>query len=235
MKALIVDDERLARVEMRQLLAECNGVEVVAEAASADEALQKNSECRPDVIFLDIQMPGKSGFDFLLELDPGPQIVFVTAFDEYALKAFDVSAIDYLLKPVDLSRLQLAVEKVAKELTGTESQDKLGGSEKVFLKDGEQCWFVPVKNIVAIESVGNYSRVYFEEHKPMIRRSLNQLETRLPDELFFRANRQFLINTNDIRSVDTAVNGAVEVTLSSGLVLEMSRRQSLLFRELKSL
>ncbi|MDO3388621.1 response regulator [Gilvimarinus sp. SDUM040013] len=235
MKVLIVDDERLARVELRQLLSEYEDINIVGEASSADEALKKSVELGPDVVFLDIQMPGKSGFDFLQELDPGPHIIFVTAFDQYALKAFDVSAIDYLLKPIEPHRLRQAVDKVRSEYTGTETEPTLGGADKVFLKDGDQCWFVPVEKIVAVESIGNYSRVYFDENKPMIRRSLNQLEQRLPVDLFFRANRQFLINLNNISDVSTSVGGAVEVTLTSGVTLEMSRRQSLQFRDLKSL
>src|SRR4029078_2387046 len=112
MKAIIIDDERLARTELRKLLQDFPEIEIVDEASNAEEGIQKIENLNPDLIFLDIQMPGKTGFDMLSELDHAPQVIFTTAYDEYALKAFEVNALDYLLKPVEPRRLADAVEKL---------------------------------------------------------------------------------------------------------------------------
>lgn len=236
MKVLIIDDERLARQELRNLLGGQLNIDIVGEAKNADEALLKISELQPDLLLLDVQMPGKDGFELLQEVDLGLQVVFVTAYDQHAIRAFEVNAIDYLLKPVERPRLIKAISKVQKVLS---ERSLMGGqlapSDKVFLKNGEQSWLVKLADITALESVGNYTSVTFNGHKPLIRRSLNQLEKRLPKAMFFRASRQYIVNVEFIERVETAVNGNLELTLVQGLTIEMSRRQSLLFRELNSL
>ncbi len=189
-KAIIVDDERLARNELKKLLEQHPEIQIVDEASNVDEAVEKIDLLRPDLIFLDIQMPGKTGFDLLAELEKAPRVIFTTAYDEFALKAFEVNALDYLLKPIDPVRLSDAIQKLRTEieleqasLLGT-NRGPLTEADQVFVKDGEKCWFVKLSEIRLFESVGNYAKVYFAGNKPLILKSLNALEDRL-DEFFF--------------------------------------------------
>jgi two-component system LytT family response regulator len=236
MKVLLVDDERLARQEMRRLLAEHPDVEILDEAAHAGEAAEKLEIYRPDLMFLDISMPGKTGFEFLSSLTEAPRVVFVTAFDQYALKAFEVNALDYLVKPVDADRLARTLEKIRGEMKRSERPmpvtDKMVSSDRqVFLKDGDKCYFVRMGDVWLIESIGNYARLYFEGQNAMLHRSLNQLEERLDPALFFRANRQEIINMEFIQKIDPFFNGALRIALKSGRLVEVSVRQAAVFRE----
>ena len=243
MKAIIIDDERLARAELRKLLQEFPEIEVVDEAANADEGISKIENHNPDIIFLDIQMPGKTGFDLLAELDHAPQVVFTTAYDEYALKAFEVNALDYLLKPVEPRRLADAVEKLSKgkQLVTTNrntEHDKhslLGEEDQVFVKDGERCWFVKLSEVRLFESVGNYAKVFFGPNKPLILKSLNALEERLDDKVFFRANRKHIVNLRMIEKIEPYFNGGLLLELKGGEKIEVSRRHTVKFKEMMSL
>jgi two-component system LytT family response regulator len=242
-KVLIVDDERLARVELRKLLAEFPEIEIIGEASNAQEAKQKIEELDPDLIFLDIQMPGKSGFDLLAELEPSPQVIFTTAYNEYALKAFEVNALDYLLKPVDPKRLTDAIHKLSvqdEKLRITRSENILNNNvlyehDQVFVKDGERCWFVKLSEIRLFESVGNYAKVHFSTNKPLILKSLNALEERLDVKVFFRANRKYIVNMRMIEKVEPYFNGGLMLEIKGGEKLEISRRQAVKFKELMSL
>ncbi|MFM1932794.1 MAG: hypothetical protein RL226_2097, partial [Bacteroidota bacterium] len=197
----------------------------------------------PELIFLDIHMPGKNGFELLESLESIPEVIFTTAYDEYAIKSFEYNALDYLLKPINGERLAKAVEKVKQHLgTGSEEaiseevrEGMLDANEKVFVKDGDKCWLVRLGDIRLFEVCGNYSRVFFDNHKPLILRSLNQLEERLDPETFFRANRQQIINLESIDKVDSWFNGRLKVTLKGGTEVEISRRQAVRFKELLSL
>jgi two-component system, LytTR family, response regulator len=239
MKAIIVDDERLARAELNKLLKDFPEVEVIAEASNVNEAIEKIEELNPDLIFLDIQMPGKTGFDLLEELDKAPHVIFTTAYDEYALKAFQVNALDYLLKPVDTARLSEAIYKVKmaeeKELQLSSSRNILTDKDQVFVKDGEKCWFVKLGEIRLFESVGNYARVFFGSNKPLILKSLNALEERLDGKTFFRANRKHIINLTMIEKVEPYFNGGLLLELKDGDKIEVSRRQTVKFKEMMSL
>jgi two-component system LytT family response regulator len=244
MKAIIIDDERLARAELRKLLQEFPEIEVVDEAANADEGISKIENHNPDIIFLDIQMPGKTGFDLLAELDHAPQVVFTTAYDEYALKAFEVNALDYLLKPVEPRRLADTVEKLSKgknanaTIRNTTEHDKhslLGEEDQVFVKDGERCWFVKLSEVRLFESVGNYAKVFFGPNKPLILKSLNALEERLDDKVFFRANRKHIVNLRMIEKIEPYFNGGLLLELKGGEKIEVSRRQTVKFKEMMSL
>src|SRR5690606_21154556 len=193
MRAIIIDDERLARAELKKLLQDFPEVEIVDEAANAEEGISKTESQRPDLIFLDIQMPGKTGFDMLAELERAPQVIFTTAYDEFALKAFEVNALDYLLKPIQAERLAETVSKLAeKERSrsgGSRDGDKkLGLKDQVFVKDGDRCWFVSLSNVRLFESDGNYIKVYFDNNRPMIHKSLNALDEKLDERAFFRAS-----------------------------------------------
>lgn len=244
MKAIIIDDERLARTELRKLLQEFPEIEIVDEASNADEGLQKIESHNPDLIFLDIQMPGKTGFELLSELDHTPQVIFTTAYDEYALKAFEVNALDYLLKPVEPRRLADAIEKLRKIQTGnnhertngyTEPTSILGENDQVFVKDGERCWFVKLSEVRLFESVGNYAKVFFGANKPLILKSLNALEERLDDKIFFRANRKHIVNLRMIEKIEPYFNGGLLLELKGGEKIEVSRRQTVKFKETMSL
>ncbi|MCW5898929.1 MAG: response regulator transcription factor [Flavobacteriales bacterium] len=242
MKALIIDDERLARKELAGLLEKHPHVQVVGEAANADEAEKLIAELKPDLLFLDINMPGRSGFELLESLEQAPQVVFVTAYDEHALKAFEVNALDYLLKPIDPERLEAAIGKLREsneQVAG--ARDVLREDDQIFLKDGEKCWFVTLKDVRWFESEGNYVRVRFNEHKPLVLRSLNKLEERLDPHVFFRANRKHIINLRWVDRIEPWFNNGLMVKLRSNdrhgqpEQIEVSRRQAARFKELMSL
>jgi len=239
--AIIIDDERLARNELKKLLEQHPEIQIIDEASGVDEGVEKIELARPDLIFLDIQMPGKTGFDLLGELEKAPKVIFTTAFDEFALKAFEVNALDYLLKPIDPNRLSDAIQKLQTEIA-LEQASLLGGStrgplteaDQVFVKDGEKCWFVKLAEIRLFESVGNYAKVYFSTHKPLILKSLNALEDRLDEHVFFRANRKHIINLHWIEKIEPYFNGGLLVELKGGEKIEISRRQTVKFKEMMS-
>ena len=243
MKAIIIDDERLARTELRKLLQDFPEIEVVDEASNAEEGIQKIENHNPDLVFLDIQMPGKTGFDMLSELDHAPQVIFTTAYDEYALKAFEVNALDYLLKPVEPRRLADAMEKLKRApnghsigtLTHIDPTSILSEHDQVFVKDGERCWFVKLGEVRLFESVGNYAKVFFGPNKPLILKSLNALEERLDDKVFFRANRKHIVNLRMIEKIEPYFNGGLLLELKGGEKIEVSRRQTVKFKEMMSL
>jgi two-component system LytT family response regulator len=244
LKAIIIDDERLARLELRRMLQDFPEIEVIDEAANADEGLARIETHNPDLIFLDIQMPGKTGFDLLAELDRAPQVIFTTAYDEYALKAFEVNALDYLLKPIEPKRLADAVHKLnGEEASGNghmqfsinDNRSLLSEHDQVFVKDGERCWFVKLADIRLFESVGNYAKVFFGPNKPLILKSLNALEERLDEKTFFRANRKHIVNLRLIEKIEPYFNGGLLLELKGGEKVEVSRRQTVKFKEMMSL
>jgi two-component system LytT family response regulator len=240
MKTIVVDDERLARKELINLLANHPQIEVVAECSNAEEAKKAIAAFHPELIFLDIQMPEKTGFELLEELDSTPEVIFVTAYDEYALKAFEVNALDYLLKPIQPERLNEAINKLTadtKEVVSNEKQSdgKLTGEDQIFIKDGEKCWFVHLHEIRMFESEGNYVRIYFRNFKPLVLKSLNNLELRLDAKTFFRANRKYIVNLKYIKHIENWFNGGLQVELETGEKIEISRRQATRFKEMMSL
>lgn len=215
-------------------------IEIIGEAVNAEDAEEKINSLKPDLLFLDIQMPGKTGFELLESLDSVPDVVFTTAYDEYALKAFDYNAMDYLLKPIEPDRLKETVSKLinrtVKQEVVTESQSqKLGPNDRVFVKDGDKCWFVKLENIRLFESDGNYIKIYFDNFKPMIHKSLNALDEKLDDRSFFRASRKHIINLTWVESIESWFNGGLMVVLRGGDKVEVSRRQAARFKEMMSL
>jgi len=243
MKALLVDDERLARNELRRLLAKHADITVVGEAADVDEARARVGELGPELLFLDIQMPGDDGFTLLESLEPPlPQVIFTTAYDEFAVKAFEFNALDYLMKPVDPVRLAAALDKLRRQAerppgvpAPAERPNRLAPDDKVFVREGERCWFVEVKTIRLMESEGNYTRVHFGDAQPQLFRSLNAMEERLDPRCFFRANRRQIINLAWIDRIEPWFSGGLLVHLKGGLKVELSRRQAQAFREQMSL
>ena len=245
MQALVIDDERLARKELINLLSQFEQVEVVGEANNVDDAKEKIEALSPDVVFLDIQMPEKTGFDLLEELDNVPYVIFTTAYDEYAIKAFQVNALDYLLKPIEPKRLAETIERLQKKLqeNAEKSTQEVSGStdkkltlnDQVFVKDGDRCWFVRLSNVRLFESDGNYIKVYFDNFKPMIHKSLNALDERLDEKSFFRASRKHIINLSWVEGIEPWFNGGLVVTLRGGDRIEVSRRQAARFKDMMSL
>ncbi len=244
LKTLLIDDERLAREELKLLLNQYDEIDIIAEAKNGEEGISKIKELKPDLIFLDISMPGINGFEMLKKLDEIPKVIFVTAYDEYAIKAFEVNALDYILKPVDPIRLNEAIQKLSKkedefssplELNNSRKSRPLTINDSVFIKDGEKTWFVEMSKIRMFESDGNYVKVYFDNFRPLVLRSLNSFEERLDPEYFFRANRKFIINTKWISSIENWFNGGLMVELKEGEKVEISRRQAIRFKEIMSL
>jgi len=242
MTCLIIDDERLARQELRRLLANHPGMEILGEASNAREARSAIAQQQPDVIFLDVEMPGQTGFELIESLpEPAPLVVFVTAFDQHAVHAFDVQALDYLVKPVEpqrlassIARLEVVLE-VAGETPGPENTEPAGSSlsleDSVLLREGERLALVKVKDISLLESERNYTRVYFTGGAVMILRSLNALEMRLPPSIFFRTSRSQMINIRHIAQVQPWFSQSIKAKLQDGREIEFSRRQALAFRE----
>ena len=233
MKAIIVDDERLARMEMRRLLAAHADVEIVGEAADVASAKAMIEDLNPDLVFLDIQMPDGTGFDVLGQLADAPDVIFTTAFDSYAMQAFEANALDYLLKPIEPNRLASAMQKIKPQVETPERP--VQRDSKIFIKDGERCWFVKLDAITLCESEGNYTRVYFDGNRPLLLRSLNQLEQRLDPSLFFRASRRHIVNLDHVATVTPSSTGALTLQMNDGLLIEMSRRRAAEFKQVMHL
>lgn len=242
-KTIVIDDERLAREELKSILNQFAQIDLIGEARNGEEGIEIIADLEPDLIFLDVSMPGMTGFEMLKKLEHIPRVIFVTAYDEFALKAFDVNALDYILKPLDPKRLAEALDKLkSSDEDEFESKEpieelnrKLGVNDKVFIKDGEKCFFVKLSEVRMFESDGNYVKVYFDKSRPLILRSLNSFEERLDPTHFFRANRKFIINLDWVVGIENWFNGGLQVELRTGDKVEVSRRQAIRFREVFSI
>ena len=239
MKALIVEDEPLARKELRFLLEAHPEITVAGEAISPKQALAMMEELEPDLIFLDVNLRGGTGFD-LLDSHQGkkPVVIFTTAHPDFAVQAFDFAAVDYLVKPILPERLAMSIRRVTEPESslGLPSQgEQLSRRDRIFLKDQEVSRYIPVSEIRLVESEGNYSRIHFGKESLMIHRSLSSIEERLPADLFFRANRAQIINLESIVSMEPWFSNSLRATLTEGTVVEFSRRASLAFRETREL
>ncbi len=240
MNALLIDDERLARSELRRLLAEFPDITIVGEAPNAKKARDQIAALQPDLLFLDVQMPAETGMELLETLEPPmPHVIFTTAYDEFAVKAFELNALDYLLKPVDPARLASAIERLREKSSQEQlvpaQTSRLDASDKVFVREGDHCWFVEVRKIRLMESEGNYTRLHFDDVKPQLFRSLNAMEDRLDEKHFFRANRRQIINFAWVEKIEPWFSGGLLVELKGGEKIELSRRQAQEFREKMSL
>ncbi len=231
--AIIVEDSRLARNELKELLKQHPQIQVLAEAENVDQAYALITEHRPDLIFLDINMPGKNGFDLLEMLDDVPTVIFTTAYDEYAIKSFEYNAFDYLLKPISTERFGKSIQKVLLQLEEKRITDhqKLTPESQLFIKDGDSCWMVKLNQISLFEVDGNYTKVFWEQNKPMIYKSLNQIAEKLNEVNYFRVNRQQIVNLDHIKSIDPYFNNTLKITLKNDITVEVSRRQTLKFKE----
>jgi two-component system LytT family response regulator len=232
MKTIIVDDERLARAELKKMLEKHPDVEIVGECATYEEAVEKINQLAPELVFMDINLPGKSGLNIIEDISVHPEVIFVTAHDEHAIRAFELNALDYLLKPVDPSRLSEALQKFRqKEMQAMQSsRDKILADDFIFIKDGEKCWFIKSRNIRLLESEGNYVRVYFDKFKPLLLRSMNYMEEKLDPKIFFRASRKHIINFEFIESINFWHNNGIIARMNDGREIEFSRRQAIRFK-----
>lgn len=236
LKTIIVEDSRLARNELKELIKEHKEIELLGEAENVDDGYELIIETKPDLLFLDINMPEKDGFELLEMLDEVPIVIFTTAFDEYAIKSFEYNAFDYLLKPINQKRFSQSIKKVIEKASSdlipeTKNDNALSLDKQIFIKDGEKCWLVKIQDISMFEIVGNYTRVFFENNKPLIYKSLAQIEEKLPEDVFFRANRQQIININKVEKVVSWFNGKLKIEMNSGEEIEISRRQSYIFKD----
>ncbi len=231
MRVGIVDDSRLARLELKQQLADIGSVEPVFEAATVAETLACLARERVDVLLLDIDLPDGNGFDVLAQAVSVPQVIFVTAFDEYAIQSFEVNALDYLLKPVRQERLRAALEKVEVRRQNA----PLSAEQRIFIKDGERCFFVCLREIYAFEAMGNYTRVHLADAVPSVYRPISAIAERLDPSQYFRASRSWIINTAYVDDIQPAVSGGFDVSLQNGLEVVISKRQATEFRRLWSL
>lgn len=231
--AIIVEDSRLARNELKDLLQDFPEINILAEAENVDVAYEYISNQQFDLLFLDIQLPGKDGFQLLEMLDNIPIVIFTTAFDEFAIKSFEYNALDYLLKPINPKRLLQSIDKVKEKLAEkAEKQDKkLDIEDQIFIKEGEKCWMVKISEIYLFEVEGNYTKVFFRNEKATLMRSLNVIEKKLPQEKYFRANRNTIFNINYIQNIENWFSGNLMVKLPNDNQVEISRRQAVLFKE----
>lgn len=234
MRTIIVDDERLAREEFKSMLAKYPQIEIVGEFKNTIEAEEGLKTLKPDLMFIDIQMPGETGLEFLERIEGAPRTIFVTAYDEFAVKAFKLNAYDYLLKPLDPERLQEVIERLEEENKvpdGVENISVLKTGDKILIKDGDKVWFIKIDDIRYFESDGNYVKVFFDKFHPLLLRSLNNLNERIDPKLFFRANRKYLINLERVVNIETWFNGGLQVELDCGTKIEISRRQAIKFKD----
>jgi two-component system LytT family response regulator len=229
-KALVVDDEPLARRELRRLLAHFPWVEVVGEAGDIVAAQAQVEALQPELVFLDIQMPGGDGFELLARLSTVPRVIFTTAYDHHAVRAFDVNALDYLLKPIELERLSAALDKVRALERITPPTSATTPLVQLFVREGPRCWFVPLAEVRLIASEGNYARLYWNALELLVLRSLVSLEPQLDGRRFLRANRQQLVNLDFVAAVELGLGGRLHLNLRGGPEVEVSRRQARLFK-----
>jgi len=234
MTAVIVEDSRLARNELKELLKEHSQIVIIGEAENVNEGYDLITNTFPQLLFLDINMPKKDGFELLEMLDEIPIVIFTTAYDEYAIKSFEFNAFDYLLKPIEKERFAKTIEKLTPLIENKsviDRNDLFSESSQIFIREGENCWMVTIKDILLFEIVGNYTRVYFDDKKPLIYKSLNQIDNKLSSNLFFRTSRQQIINIKAIKKVTPYFKETLKIILNNDMKIHVSRRQSKLFKE----
>ena len=246
MKIIIIEDEKPAAEKLLKAIQKVDpSIEITAVLTSIKETVDwLQQKPMPDLIFMDIQLADGLSFKIFDKINITSPVIFCTAFDEYWLEAFEHNSIDYLLKPVEPRRLADAVEKLRRSTTNgsgektinhSEPTSILGENDQVFVKDGERCWFVKLSEVRLFESVGNYAKVFFGNNKPLILKSLNALEERLDDKVFFRANRKHIVNLRLIDKIEPYFNGGLLLELKGGEKIEVSRRQTVKFKEMMSL
>lgn len=226
---IIIDDERLARQDLTALVAKWDKIEIIGEAENAFDAKKLIDLNQPDLIFLDIQMPQKNGFELLEELDHVPVVIFVTAYDQYAIRAFEVSALDYIVKPIRTERFDKCIQKAITQIQNRLIEKKQT-KHQIFIKDADKCFFIKVNEISYIKSIGNYAQLHFNGKSALVKRSLNYLEATLPD-YFFRCNRSEILNHHFIAQINPLFKGALQIQLTTDHIIDLSDRKSVVFKE----
>lgn len=237
-KALLVDDERLARQELRELLAELSDVRIIGEAKNLSEAVDLIKAEKPDIVFLDIQLRQENGFDLLEMVVHNFSLIFVTAFDEFAIRAFEINALDYLLKPVNPKRLKASIDKLNKENpVPVLAVQKFNIEDRIFLNLGGHSHFLKISNIFHICASGDYTEVFTitgaaERNALLVEKSLKEWEDRLPEKSFVRIHRSAIINVSQIDSIEILPNRTMEVSLkNSPRIFSVSRRYASKFKQ----
>lgn len=225
MRVAIVDDSRLARLELKQQLSSIEHIQIVAEAASVSEAIDMLAQHNIDLLLLDIDLPDGDGFDVLQGAEQVPQVIFVTAFNEYAIKSFEYNALDYLMKPVRKERLIQSLNKVTPAISHALSPDR-----RIFIKDKDRCYFVSVDDIHAFEALGNYTIVHLANASPSVYKPIGAIFDRLDKSLFFKASRSWVINSHFIQNIDALENGTFAVALANHKTVMISKRQAAEFK-----
>jgi DNA-binding LytR/AlgR family response regulator len=233
---LIVDDEELARVRLRRLLDEIGGVDVLGEAVNGVEAVEKIDDLIPDLVLLDIQMPGMSGFDVIEALGDVPLVVFVTAFDEYAIKAFEINSVDYLLKPVSKERLEEAVGRardtlgegpgLGREIEKLRTMVRSRGLERLPVSKGKKIVLLDLDEIVWFSSDEGLVFAHTSDGRFLVNRTLSELEERLDDARFFRIHRSTIVNLNHVREIVPWFSGKYKVVMSDSASTELTLSRS---------
>lgn len=234
LRAIVVDDEPLARARLCRLLERASDVEVVAECGDGRDAIAKVRALRPDLVFLDVQMPEQGGFEVLAALGPDavPAIVFVTAFDAYAVRAFDAHAVDYLLKPFDAARLERALERVRKRVSG-EAAPRLAAllsavaskssAERLAITVGDRTIFVDLRQVDYLQAEGNYVAVHLSGQSHLVRETLSAMEARLAAGEFVRIHRSRIVRIDRVRSIEPLFHGEYLLTLEGGAQITSAR------------
>lgn len=240
MKVAVVEDSEFAREGLVSMLASYPDLELVCAADHTDTALAVLNDSTVDVLFLDIHMPGSSGFELLAGLSYSPLVIFTTAYSEYAIRSFDFNTVDYLLKPISRQRLDQAIAKLRRQYAAatnagdaspddeiTRSQElPLEPGSRLFIKDNDKCYLIALASIRYFESCKNEARAFFDDNKAFIKRSMTELERRLPQAMFFRANRQYIVNLQAVKSVEESASIGVTLTMIDGRKIEISRRRA---------
>ncbi len=235
MRTMIVEDSILARDELKFMLQDIPQLTLCGEAEDANQALPIIDREKPQAIFMDINMPGKNGFELLAALDYSPKVIFTTAHAEHAARSFDFDVVDYLLKPYSYNRLKLAIDKLLC-ITDKKSESELMDiAQHLLLRDGEKTYWVRLKDIYYFESCVNHSLVVWGKNKALVYRALGSIENRLPESHFVRANRKHIVNIDHVDSVEAWINGGYRLRLGSLTHIEVSRRQASRFKEQFSL
>ena len=245
-KSIVVDDERLARAELKRLLTQHKIIEVIAEASNIKEAMRLIVDSKPQLVFLDLEMPGGTGIHLaehltLLAAADRPNIIFCTAYNEFAVDAFTLNAVDYLLKPVNPTRLDMCIKKIAKlvDKDPNVNVDMLDDSFKILVKFHDDEKIIALSDIYRFESIGNHAALHTKFGKAFLQSSLNKIESRLCGKTYFRASRSDIIRLDAIQKIDVNESGGKVATLLNEQLVDISRRQAsklkLLFNPTKQL
>ena len=229
-KVIIVDDEKAGRILIKEYLADFKDLILLEEANNGVDAVKIINKFKPDLVFLDIQMPGMTGFDVLTHLEEMPQIIFSTAYDEYALKAFEVHAVDYLLKPYTKERFAKAIEKLPKDkfqnttesLTNTLLLDQTNYPEKILVQHQNKLVTIAINDIIRIEAFGDYSKIITENKTFLSNFGISQLEEKLTDAIFLRVHRYSIIKINKIKELNK-YGKSYDITMINKDVVRVSR------------